>query len=84
MVLKSKEPNNQEWSRFVKDGLVNWSESNFSNVKYDFPKMTKLFGLSYIYWLECQYRMIDTGGFNREEMLKWNGNVPESFLKRFV
>lgn len=49
MKIISKEPSNEEWSRFLREGLNNWTEENPRNVKFDFTKMTKLFGLSYIF-----------------------------------
>lgn len=86
MFFKTKEPNQNDWQRFVKEGLANNWDDNQSNVCYDFTKMSKMFGLSYIYWLEIQYRCFVEGGYAEssfEEMCKWNGNVPAKFFDKF-
>jgi hypothetical protein len=82
--IQTKVPSAKDWHRFLHEGMTNWTESNESNVKYDFSKMTKLFGLSYIYYLECEYLMYKVGGgFTFEELCLWNGRVPERFFLKF-
>lgn len=44
--------------------------------------MSKSFGLSYIYWLELQYSMVNEG-FGLTELCEWNGNVPLKFFDKF-
>ncbi len=79
--FKTKPPNEKDWQRFVKEGLVNFDGK--TNVKYEFSKMCKIFGLSYIYYLEIQYKTIDIGGFDLQEFQDWNGNVPLKFIEKF-
>jgi len=79
--FKTKNPSNEDWNRFVKDGLT-WSDDQPTNVKYDFTKMCKLFGVSYLYWLEIQFKLVDEK-MSLKEVCDLNGNVPISFFERF-
>jgi hypothetical protein len=81
--ITTKEPSTTDYQRFVRDGLGTWTDENPSNVVHDFQKMTKLFGLPYILWLEIQYRILQDGYGNMDELCRWNGNVPSSFFKKF-
>jgi hypothetical protein len=88
MIFKTKEPPQEDYSRFVREGLTTWTEETPVNVRYPFARMSKLFGLSYIYWLEIQYRcLMDSSRANDpqafDEICRWNGGVPASFFSRF-
>lgn len=84
-IFKTKNPTNKDYSRFIKDGLINYDDNSKSNVKYDFKKMSKIFGLSYIFWLEIQYflDLNDGLGITFREMCEINGNVPVEFFNKF-
>ncbi len=46
--------------------------------------MSQKFGLSYIFYLECQFQICTGGGgFTFEDLCKWNGNVPPKFFDKF-
>ena len=68
----------KEWERFVKVGLLYTSDD--SNVKYDFNKMTKKFGIAYLSYLEAAYECKDS--MTDEDFCKLNGNVPINFLEK--
>src|SRR5579864_8449545 len=76
------------YDRFVEFGLLESTPENPSNVRYEFDKMLHIFGDSYIYWLEVQYRLLDNYEGDRtknfEEVCKVNGNVPKEFFARFM
>lgn len=80
MTIKSKLPSEEDWARFVKDGL---SMNQDTNVRYDFNKMTKLFGISYIYWLNAQFIMHRYNSLSLEELSMVEGGVPMRFWDRF-
>jgi hypothetical protein len=69
------------WNRFVREGMPEDFEDINSNVKYDFTKMSKMFGIYYLAYLEAAYYAKDS--LTIEEFCKYNGNVPIDFLKRF-
>lgn len=82
--MKTQEPTDKDWKRFVTQGLQEWNDINKTNVIYDFKKMCKQYGLSYLYWLELQYRMYkEHQHITMQELIEWNGNPPIDFFNRF-
>lgn len=85
--MKTKEPKSEDWARFVREGLKTWTDESPSNVAYVFTKMTKLFGLCYIYWLELQYLSCVIESYDQgaalDEVCQFNGDVPKAFFDKF-
>lgn len=76
--MKTKEPSLLDWNRLVTEGLVFDKDSN---TKEDFGKMSKKFGLAYIYYIEGAYSIKDE--LTDEEFCRLNGNVPMKFMEKF-
>lgn len=77
-MFKTKEPSLQDWNRLVKEGF---SFDGNSNTKEEFGKMSKKFGLAFIFYVEAAYSIKDE--MTDEEFCKLNGNVPAKFLEKF-
>jgi len=71
------------WNRFVNEGLIEFDEAAQTNVKHDFPKMSKRFGIYYLTYLNAVYLACENV-LDEEEFCKYNGNVPKEFIKRFT
>jgi hypothetical protein len=74
-----KEPFQKDWVRFVKEGLC---YDGITNVSGDFSKLSKKFGLSYMYYLEIAFKSKDE--LTNEEFCQLNGSVPLRFLDKFM
>lgn len=78
---KTIPPCAEDWNRLAAEG-IEVIDLGYQTT-HPFPKMCKLFGKSYLYWLEIQYRMIKKGFLDLEEIEKWNPGLPKNFLDRF-
>jgi hypothetical protein len=68
------------WVDFMENGIAKDFDDNQSNVRYDFKKMTKRFGLAYReYLLACIEANPD---MSLEELSVLNGNPPISYLEK--
>ncbi len=78
-------PDKDQYDRFLKYGIKDWTNEDPTCVKYDFKDMMRLFGRSYIYFLEIQHKIwLDPDSkHNYIELCKWHGNVPAKFFDRF-
>lgn len=75
--MNIREPSVGDWNRLINEGL------NFRgdvNTLFNFSKMSKKFGLSYLYYLECAYLAKDE--VSEEEFCKLNGEIPIGFLNK--
>ena len=80
--FKTKEPDKKQYDRFLKYGL-NFGDNYL--VKYDFKTMMQLFGNSYVYWLELQYKLWidDANTLTFPDLCEFNGKVPPKFFDQF-
>jgi hypothetical protein len=67
----------EDWSRLIAEGL---DFNGKNNVKFDFVKMSKKFGASYLTYLQAAYdAKHEMSDF---DFCNLNGNVPIGFLKK--
>ena len=83
--FKTKEPSRADYQRFLDSGLQKTFTGKEMSVRYDFADMMRIFGNSYVFWLEMQFAVWRDPD-NRQSFLQLcrdNGNVPPKFFDKF-
>ena len=68
------------WNRFVKEGLIDGEESN---VSHPFRKLSKLYGLAYIDYLQAAWAA-NADSLTVAEFCAVNGEIPAGFFAKKV
>ena len=74
-------PSQKQWNDFVKYKLD--YESDISNVREDFTKLSKTSGVCYFEFLRCQW-LVSKDIMTVEEFCKMNGGVPLKVFEKNV
>jgi hypothetical protein len=71
--------NDETWNRFIREAIVEGSETN---VSHPFKTLTKKYGLAYIEYLRAAWSAADD--MTAEEFCRINGGVPQGFFDKKV
>lgn len=72
---------NKEWNEFVKE--VKWADDDSpNNFKEDFKKLSNRWGKAYLSYLEAAY--LARSEMSDATFCEINGNVPVSFLEKYL
>lgn len=74
----------EAWNRFCREAtLDNYDEEKQTNLKYSFKKLTSKYGKAYIEYVRTAWA-INGGALTKEEFMKINGDMPESFFNKIT
>lgn len=76
-----QKPNQNEWNKFCREYID--TESDTSNVKGDFAKLSRMCAVPYFEFLKCQW-IVSKDIMSEENFCIMNGNVPIKFFEKNI